>query len=41
MKDVQEWAEEHWAGVALVVSVTGAISLAAALIVLFNVLTMR
>ena len=41
MKAVQAWAEEHWAGVALLVSITGAISLAAMLIVLFGVLTAR
>lgn len=41
MKVVQEWAEEHWAGVALAVSVVGAIALACIAIVVFNVLSTR
>jgi hypothetical protein len=41
MKAVQEWAEEHWGGVALAVSIAGAVAVAVVLIVIFNVLSTR
>jgi hypothetical protein len=38
---MREWAEEHWAGVAVTVSIASAIAVSAILIVCFNVLMTR
>jgi hypothetical protein len=37
----RDWAEEHWAGVATAVSITGALALAVVLALAFNVITTR
>jgi hypothetical protein len=38
---MREWAEEHWAGVAVTVSVAGALAVSTFLIVCFNVFMTR
>jgi hypothetical protein len=37
----RDWAEEHWAGVATVVSIGGALAIAVVLALAFNVITTR
>ena len=41
MRVCREWAEEHWAGVGLAVSIAGALTISLMLAVVFNVVTTR